>query len=123
MTRKTVITEEVISKLLEAFSMGYKVNHACLYAEICKQTFYNYCNKTEGFLEHCHELRQHPSIKAIALINKAINEGDVNSAKWWLERKCKEEFSLRQEITGEDGEAIKMKVPEITVVFTNKKDE
>jgi len=122
MTRKTVMTKESIKMLLDGFCQGFKVNHACMYANICKQTFYNYCNKHEGFLEHCHELRRIPSLKAISLIVKSIDEGNVNSAKWWLERKCKEEFSLRSEITGEDGEAIKIKAPEITVNFTNEKD-
>ena len=121
MGRKTVITKEIISNLLEGFCMGYKIPLACMYAGVSRQTFYNYCNKKEGFLEHCNELRQTPSLKAIAIINKAIEEGDISSAKWWLERKCKEEFSLRNEITGEDGEAIKIKIPEINVIFTDEK--
>jgi hypothetical protein len=89
MTRKTVMTKDSIRMLLEGFCQGLKVNQACIYANICKQTFYNYCNKHEGFLEHCHNLRKTP---------------------------------IRSEITGEDGEAIKIKAPEITVNFTNDKD-
>ncbi len=62
-----------------------------------------------------------PQQKADQLINKALNEGDVSTAKWYAERKAKDEFSLRNEITGEDGEAIKIKIPEINVIFTNEK--
>ena len=57
------------------------------------------------------------------VINQAIQEGDVNTAKWYAERKRKQEFSLRQEITGEDGEPIKMQVPEIVVNFVKKNED
>ena len=52
MGRKTVITKEIISNLLEGFCMGYKIPLACMYAGVSRQTFYNYCKKKEGFLEN-----------------------------------------------------------------------
>ena len=46
--------------------------------------------------------------RAENVVITAINEGDVGTAKWWLERKRKEKFSQRVENTGRDGGAIKV---------------
>jgi hypothetical protein len=53
-------------------------------------------------------LQQKPAIKAILVINKALKEGDVSTAKWYAERKIKDEFSLKTE-TEHSGE-VKSKV-------------
>ena len=119
--RPTMMTPETVKKLKEGFSQGFSVDNACIWAEISKQTFYSYCEKEEGFLDYCKALKQKPLIKSILVINKALNEGDVSTAKWYAERKAKDEFSLRQEITGEDGEPIKQDV-KIEVVFTDEID-
>jgi hypothetical protein len=49
-------------------------------------------------------------IKSILVINKALNEGDVSTAKWYAERKGKDEFSIRQESTGKDGGPIDQRI-------------
>jgi len=120
--RPTIMTPEAIKKMEDSFSQGFSISDACIFADISRETFYNYCQATEGFLDKCKALQQRPLLKSILVINKALNEGDVNTAKWYAERKRKEEFSLRSEITGEEGEAIKIKIPEITVIFTDEKD-
>lgn len=106
--RPTMMTPETIKKLKEAFSQGFSIDNACIWAEISKPTFYSYCDKEEGFLDYCKSLQKKPLIKSIVVINKALNEGDVSTAKWYAERKCKEEFSLKTE-TEHSGE-IKSKV-------------
>lgn len=47
-----------------------------------------------------------PNISARSTIVK--NLIDIDTAKWWAERKIRQEFATRHEITGEDGEAIKL---------------
>jgi hypothetical protein len=119
--RPTIMTPETVKKLKEGFAQGFSVDNACIWADISKQTYYTYCEKQVGFLDYCKTLQKKPLIKSILVINKALNEGDVSTAKWYAERKAKDEFSLRQEITGEDGEPIKQDV-KIEVVFTDDID-
>lgn len=119
--RPTVMTPETIRKIKEGFAQGFSVRNACIWADISADTYFEYCKKYPNFSEQCKTLQQKPLIKSILVINKALNEGDVSTAKWYAERKAKDEFSLRNEITGEDGEAIKIKIPEINVIFTNEK--
>lgn len=121
--RPALITENVVNKIKEGFSQGFSVDNTCIWANISKQTFYDYCKKHPEFLDYCKSLQKKPLIKSILVINKALNDGDISTAKWYAERKAKDEFSLRNEITGEDGEAIKIQVPNINIVFTDETDK
>jgi hypothetical protein len=120
--RPTVMTEATIGKLKEGFAQGFSVRNACIWADINQDTYFEYCKKHPKFSEQCKTLQQKPLIKSILVINKALNDGDVSTAKWYAERKAKDEFSLRQELTGEDGEPIKQDV-KIEVVFTDNVDD
>lgn len=48
------------------------------------------------------ELRTRPRWEAKKLVTKASGE-DLKTAQWYLERKAKDEFSNRTELTGRDG--------------------
>ena len=96
--RPTVMTEEVIQKLEYAFMRGLTDLEACLYANISKSTLYNYCEENPEFLERKEELKQHPTAKARLNVTEAIEKGDEDLSKWWLERKARDEFSTKQEV-------------------------
>lgn len=101
--RKTVVTPEVIAKLEESFLLGCTDKEAIFLANISKDAFYDYCAKNPEFAERKEELKDMPKIKARMNINKALDEGDKNLSQWYLERKVKEEFAHRSELTGKDG--------------------
>lgn len=102
--RPTVITEEVLRKLETAFAMGCSDREACLYADIGSSTLYDYQNANPDFLERKNALKEKPVLMARAVILDKLQDKDAETAKWYLERKKKDEFSTRQEITGEDGQ-------------------
>ena len=99
--RPTVMTEKVLQKLEYAFMRGLTDVEACLYANIATSTLYNYCNDNPEFLERKEELKQHPTAKARLNITEAIENGNEDLSKWWLERKAKDEFSTKQEVSGD----------------------
>ncbi len=101
--RPTKITDEVLRKLKDAFLRGASNSLACIYAGLAESTFYDYCNENERFSEEKEGWKKRPSMKALDIINKSLQEEDINTAKWYAERKMKEEFSLRTEKTGKDG--------------------
>jgi len=105
MARPTVMTDEVVQKLEYAFALGCSDEEACFYADIAKQTLYNYQEKTEGFLDRKEALKSRPIFLARETLIKGIQR-DPDLALKMLERKNKAEFSLRQELTGRDGENI-----------------
>ena len=95
--RKTVMTPEIINKLEQAFSMGCSDLEACLYADIGKTTLYNYQNENPEFVERKEKLKEKLVLKARSVIADSLNKQDENTAKWYLERKKKEEFSTKVE--------------------------
>lgn len=107
--RPTVVTEEVLRKLEEAFSYGCTDLEACLHANIGKSTLYDYQEANPAFAERKQELKENIKLHArLNLSHSILNEKSVDDSKWYLERKCKNEFSTKveNEHTGADGNPI-----------------
>lgn len=104
--RPSVMTDAILGKLREAFSYSATDQEACLYAGIHPDTLYEYCKHFPEFSEEKERLKNMPNFTAKKVIIRKIQEGDEKQANWWLERKAKSEFSIRQEVTGKDGENI-----------------
>ena len=96
--RPTVMTEETLRKLEQGFLMGLSDTKCCAFADISTTALYEYCTKHPKFAERKELLKNSPAIQAQINVVTAINNGDEDMSKWYLERKCKEEFSLRQEV-------------------------
>lgn len=96
--RPTIIDNTKLQKLREAFLMGCTDDEACLYAEIAPATLYNYQNTNPEFLEQKEYWKNNPILKARKVVFDKIESGDENTAKWYLERKAKQEFSAKTEV-------------------------
>lgn len=105
----TVMTEEVLKVLKEAFLMGCTDREACLYAGISNQTLYNYQEANPEYVEQKEQWKDYLKIRARKTVAGKI-DGDPETAKWYLERKAKDEFSSRTENTGKDGKPLIIKV-------------
>lgn len=96
--RPTIMTEETLKKLEEAFSIGATDKEACFVANISHQTLYNYQKDNPEFVERKEALKDMPKYKARKNIVNKVNEGDVNVSQWYAERKAKDEFSNRTDL-------------------------
>ena len=102
--RKTVMTPEVVNKLEQGFTMGFTDEEACLYANISKQTLYDYCKRVEGYTDRKEELKNHPKLLAkVNLYNALKDNKKIEDSKWYLERRDKE-FKQKTDITSNDNE-------------------
>lgn len=97
MARPTAMTEEVISKLEEAFAWGSSDVEACLWADIAPATLYNYQEKNPEFLERKNALKETPILLARKSVVKSLSR-DPKLAMDFLSRKAKAEFSTKTEI-------------------------
>lgn len=95
--RPTKLTPETIDKLRTAFLMGCSDIEACLYADISKTALYNYQAKNPDFVDQKEQWKEQLTLKARTVIANALNNKDENTAKWYLERKAKNEFSTKVE--------------------------
>lgn len=87
---------ETVNKLAEGLLMGLTVEQTCIYAGISKNTYYEWCNRNEGFKERMDRAALNPFLKAKQTIFNNLNNPEV--AKWYLERKSSREFTTRTEM-------------------------
>ncbi len=95
--RPTVMTEEVLRKLDEAFSNGASDREACFLAGISKTALYEYQEVNLDYADRKADLKDMIKYQAKRVIKDKIYARDIDTAKWYVERKVKEEFSLKTE--------------------------
>lgn len=99
--RPSVMTKTMIGKLEMLFAQGLSDREACLVANISPSTLYDYCNENPEFAERKELLKEQIKITAKLNVAEAIEKKDIDMSKWYLERKAKDEFSTKQEISGD----------------------
>lgn len=85
--RPTDKTPEVVAKLTAAFHNGFNIQQACHYAGIHKVTYYRWLAADERFSYEMEAARGAPNAKAKEVVLGAVQAGDVNAAKFWLDRR------------------------------------
>lgn len=97
----------VVDSLVKAFEDGANISEACRVAKIDRQTYYNWLEDSKEFSTLMGDAQEYPDIVAKMNLVRAIKvKRDLETSKWWVERKMKKEFSLRSELTGKDGESL-----------------
>lgn len=96
--RPLKMTEDVINKLEYALSIGCTITEACLYADISVQTFYNYLDRHPSYKDRVDKLRDSAVLKARKTVVDSIESGDEVTAKWYLEKKRRDEFGNKTEV-------------------------
>lgn len=94
--RKTVKSEEIIRKIEECASMGGSIEEIAFYAGIHRATLYRWMDEDNKLKDRIEELQERPILKARQTIVKSLD--DPEQAKWYLERKRKNEFSTKSEV-------------------------
>jgi hypothetical protein len=96
--RPTIMTPQVIAKLEHCFERGYSDYDAYKSVGISKDAFYDYCVANPDFSEKKEWLKKNTVILSKNIVyDKLVIDKDINTAKFILERKCKDEFSLKTE--------------------------
>jgi len=93
--------EAVLTKCKEVWALGGNDAGAAYWAEITGASLSRYLDAHAEIKEFRNALYQKPILKALQTMIKSLD--DPEYAKWYLERKMKNEFSSRQELTGADG--------------------
>lgn len=117
-------TPEVLRLLKYAFGIGCTIREACIYAGIGETTYYEWREADEKLASEIDKLRQDPVLKAKQVLIDSIKDGDVNTVKWFLERKKKDEFSIKQEtmITGDEENPLAIQTITRTIIDIDESD-
>jgi len=95
--RPTVMTKEALAKLEEAFKMDCTDTEACFSANISVDALYDYQKLNPEFTKRKKALKESPAFKARKTVVGELSS-DVCTAKWYLERKKKDEFGPKHEL-------------------------
>lgn len=95
--RPQKITNQVLGKLREAFLLGCTDQEACLNADINPDTLYEYQKRNLLFTEQKESYKSNPVLLARKTVVNALKR-DPHLALKFLERKKKDEFSLKQNL-------------------------
>lgn len=132
MARRTLLTPDTQSAILEALNLGNYIETAAQYAGISVTTMYNWLDRGRSerqrldenpdaepnenetkyveFLEAVEKTRSKAETRAIGLIQKAASDGTWQAAAWFLERSFPARWGRKQnvELTGEGGGSVKV---------------
>ena len=122
--RKEVITPEIADRILALFRMGLNDEEVCGQLDITPSVLYRYQVNHPEFKEKKEFAKTNLVSSARQALFLGLSSEDeklrVDTAKWVLERKVKNEFSTRQEVTGADGESL---IPVIEIQPVKTKDD
>ena len=90
------MTPETIEKLRQAFAIDATIAEACFYADINPDTYYRWKKREPQLSEKLELLRNTPILAARQTIATGIKSDPALALKY-LERKRKDEFSLKTE--------------------------
>lgn len=90
----------MVGKLESFFVRGLSDREACLLANINPDTLYTYCNEHPEFSERKELLKERVKTRAKLNISNAIEDGDIDISKWYLERRDKD-FKVKQSVEHE----------------------
>ena len=121
---KEVITPELKDRIITLFRMGLKDEEVCDTLDLTPSVLYRYQTNHPEFKEKKDLAKNHLLARAKREIYAGLASEDpkirIETAKWLAERKGKNEFSTRQEVTGADGESL---IPVIEIQPVKTKDE
>lgn len=95
--RPTVFDQETVHKLEQAFAIGCTVEEACSVSGVSRSAYYKKFEDDVHFMDKMERAKLFMVIQARHTVCNAIRAGDIKTSLWYLERKRKDEFSLKSE--------------------------
>jgi len=118
--RNTKLNDELIQKMYEYISQGHYINVVCDFLNINESTYYDWLKRAKEeeskgiesiytkFSKSVKEAEARAEMTHLQNILKTAREGTWTASAWYLERKHKQRWSLKNEV--EHSGDIKIKV-------------
>jgi hypothetical protein len=90
--RPSVISEDIMRKLEAGLATGFSISAACHFAGISTSTFYEHKALNNEFRDRVRWAEEWATYKARQVVLKSIEDGCVDTAKWFLSKKARMEF-------------------------------
>lgn len=94
--RPSKLTDTIKRRIIEVIGVGGNKTLAAKYAGVSRQTIHDWLARGEkqkkgiyrDFLDEFRRAEARPEILAMGMIQRAIQNGDLQSAKWYLEKRA-----------------------------------
>ena len=96
---------EIVKEICDHVFNGATQRDAALMSDITEETFYTWLKEHPEFSESVKKAHAKYKEQLVSRVKKASDKS-WQAAAWILERRYKEDYALRQEITGKDGEPL-----------------
>lgn len=103
------LNDELINKACDYIAQGHYVNVVCDFLNISEVTYYNYIKQAKEdeknneetiftkFFKSIKEAEAKAEMRHLQNILKSANDGTWQASAWYLERKHKDRWSIKQE--------------------------
>ena len=108
--RPQVLNEDNLRKLMRHLEEDCSIEEASKNVGIAFSVVYDKMRKDKSFSQEIERSKNMVATKAKRNLAKSIKRGELDTSKWWLERKRKAEYSLRTEVTGTGGQPVQFNV-------------
>lgn len=104
--RPSKYSEDVVQQFEKVFRLDVPDKTAYEYIGVSHQTFHTWLKEKPEFLERITQAKKYARIAAGSVVNEAIEKKDVNTSKWWLEKKHPDEFHPSGQTVNVSGEKV-----------------
>jgi len=87
MARPSKYTEDVADKVITYMKEGYSIEEVCLELDICKQTFYNWCEKNKELLDSKKKGVDFSKGWWMKQGRESLNNKEFNATLWYMNMK------------------------------------
>nr|DAM37558.1 MAG TPA: putative terminase small subunit [Caudoviricetes sp.] len=87
------------TNIIAAHQRGLNVEEVCHQVGISKDTYYRWLKEYPKLTDDINRAKTLLIRKSKELLMKAISDGDISTAKWYLERKARSEFASQSNQT------------------------
>lgn len=108
MARPTKLNDEVRKKIEEAAALDCTLTEIALYADISRETLYQWMKEDQALSDRIKELKEQPFLKMRTTLVNALR--DPKHARWYAAHKKRDEFHTKQEMDVETMPDIKLTV-------------
>jgi hypothetical protein len=106
--RPTKYNQETVEAILQALRDGNTRKDSCSVAGISEETFSQWRKRYPEFLDSIEKAEGKAAFHAVNVVRSAMDSGVWQAAAWWLERRRKQDWSLRTETVGADGSPLEI---------------
>lgn len=85
--------EEIIKTLYKAWELDLTDKQACIYANIGMDRLKALYDRYPDLINEKQLLKETPMTKVKKILNKSLDEGNIDTAKWYAKNKASNEFS------------------------------